>query len=65
MCKECGRPEKNYTWIRNREGEPKRMRTGGYVMQDEWGACFGFDVETLHIVRALLDEIEALEASEK
>ena len=62
MCDDCGRERKrNYTWIRNREGEPKKMRTGAYVMQNEDGACFGFDVETLHIVRALLDEIEELE----
>ena len=61
MCKDCGKRQRNFTWIRNREGEPKKMRTGGYVMQDEHGACFGFDVETLNIVRGLLDEIEALE----
>jgi len=61
MCEECGGKKRNYTWIRDREGNPKKMRTGGYVMQNEDGACFGFDVETLSIVRALLDEIEALE----
>ena len=60
MCDDCDR-KRNYTWIRNHEGEPKKMRTGGYVMQNEDGACFGFDVETLAIVRALLDEIETLE----
>jgi len=61
MCEECGGKKRNYTWIRDREGNPKKMRTGGYVMQNEDGACFGFDVETLSIVRALLDEIEVLE----
>ena len=61
MCEECGKAKRNFTWIRDREGTPKKMRTGGYVMQNEDGACFGFDVETLDIVRALLDEIEALE----
>ena len=62
MCNDCGvKQKRNYTWIRDREGAPKKMRTGGYVMQNENSACFGFDVETLQIVRDLLDEIEALE----
>ena len=62
MCKDCGRRKRNYKWIRNREGEPKKMATGGYVMQNEDGACFGFDVESLNQVRELLNEIEELES---
>lgn len=61
MCKDCQKRERKYEWIRNREGNPRKMKTGGYVMQDENGACFGFNVETIDRVKKLLDEIRELE----
>jgi len=64
MCDGCDdwpRRERSFEWIRDREGKPKKMRSGGYVMQNEYGACFGFDVETIGRVKELLDEIRELE----
>jgi len=60
MCNDCQKRERKYEWIRDREGKPKKMRTGGYVMQNEDGACFGFDSTTIDRVKELLDEIREL-----
>lgn len=56
MCK------RKYEWIRDREGNPKKMQNGGYVMQDVNGSCAVFDVETAGRVKELLDEITDFEA---
>jgi len=61
MCEECGKRKRNYDWARDREGKPKLTPNNSYMMVDEMGAYYGFSIDTLHIVRALLDEIEALE----
>ena len=61
MCGDCQKRERKYDWIRDREGKPKKMVADGYVMQNESGACFGFDVETIDQVKELLDEIGATE----
>lgn len=57
----CDKRKRKYEWIRDREGKPKKMHNGGYVMQNENSACFGFDVETIGRVKELLDEIRELE----
>lgn len=61
MCDDCQKRERKYEWIRDREGKPKKMRTGGYIMQNEDGVCYGFDVETIGRVKELLDEIKETE----
>ncbi len=61
MCDDCQKRERKYEWIRDREGKPKKMRTGGYVMQNEDGACYGFDAASIGRVKELLDEIRELE----
>jgi len=58
MCNGSQKRERKYEWIRGREGAPKKMHNGGYVMQNESGACFSFDVETIDQVKELLDEIK-------
>ena len=57
MCDGCQKHERKYDWIRDREGAPKKMQNGGYVMQNENDVCFSFDVETIDQVKELLDEI--------
>lgn len=61
MCKEYQTRNRTYEWIRDRNGDPKKMHVGGYVMQNENDACFVFDVETIDKVKKLLDEIKELE----
>lgn len=61
MCKECQTRNRTYEWIRDRNGDPKKMHSGGYVLQDQNGACFGFDVSTIDRVKELLNEIKDLE----
>lgn len=57
----CDKRKRKYEWIRDREGKPKKMHNGGYVMQSKDGACFSFDAETIDQVKELLDEIRELE----
>lgn len=64
MCNGCEKRERKYEWIRDRNGNPKKMHNGSYVLQDENGACFGFDVSTIDRVKELLDEIKGLEKDE-
>ena len=61
MCKDCGKRERTYDWARDKDGKPKLTPNGSYMMVCDMGAYYGFTVDTLHIVRKLLDEIEALE----
>lgn len=57
----CDNRERNYDWIRDRNGKPQLTRRGSYVMQNEDQVYFGFTKNTLPLVRALLDEIEVLD----
>ena len=64
MCNNCKR-KRSYDWIRNGDGTPRRTPNGSYVMQNEHSAYYGFTVETLDQVRALLDEIEELDVNNR
>ena len=61
MCDDCGKKTKNYDWARDRDGNPKLTPNGSYMLVDEMGAYFGFSIETLHIVRDLFEEVEAVD----
>jgi len=62
MCEGCGERQRSYDWARDRDGKPKLTPNNSYMMVDDMGAYFGFNIETLPLVRKLLDEIEAIES---
>ena len=61
MCGDRQKRERKFEWIRDRNGDPKKMQNGSYVMQNDDGACYVFDVETIDRVKALLNEIREFE----
>ena len=60
MCESCQQRKRDYDWARDGEGKPKITANGSYMMVDDMGAYYGFTIDTLEKVRALLDEIEQL-----
>lgn len=48
----------NFEWIRQPDGKIKKTN-GGYVMINEVGCCYGFNLNKLDTFRKLLDELES------
>lgn len=61
MCENCQKRQRTYDWVRNPDGTPRLTKNGSYVMQNEDSAYYGFTIDTLDQVRALLNEIENLD----
>lgn len=60
MCDSCQKRQRDYDWARDGNGQPKLTPNNSYMMVDDMGAYFGFNIETLPKIRELLDEIENL-----
>ena len=48
----------NFDWIRHPDGRIKRTPNGGYVMINEVGCCYGFNLDKLDGFRKMFDELE-------
>ncbi len=54
----------NFEWIRDGNGKIKRTPNGGYVMINEVGCCYGFNLDKIDDFRKMFDELEEQENKE-
>jgi hypothetical protein len=48
----------NFDWIRHPDGKIKKTPNGGYVMMNEVGCCYGFNLDKLDDFRKMFKEVE-------